>query len=220
MSRKLDIASAIALVATFGFTCMSADGSGAAAQARSPQIVASIVATAAEPENHRPDNLLPDAYPAPQAVPAVEEVTTPDAAAPSSADTLAELVAQQDTTDTSRELECLAGAVYFEAKSETLAGQLAVGRVVVNRAHSGRFPTSYCGVVYQQSQFSFVRGKAMPAINRESRGWKTAVAIARIADEGSWHSTAEGALFFHAARVSPAWRLTKIARVDNHVFYR
>jgi len=92
--------------------------------------------------------------------------------------------------------------------------------VVINRARSGRFPGSYCGVVYQRSQFSFVRGNAMPPINRASRDWKEAVAIARIADEGAYNSSVEGALFFHAARVSPGWRLTRIARVDNHIFYR
>lgn len=120
----------------------------------------------------------------------------------------------------SRELECLAGAVYFEARSETLAGQLAVGRVIVARAASGRFPKSYCGVVYQPAQFSFVRASGMPAVNRESRLWQQAVKIALIADSGTWKSPVEGAMFFHAARVSPAWGKTRIARVDNHIFYR
>jgi spore germination cell wall hydrolase CwlJ-like protein len=60
----------------------------------------------------------------------------------------------------------------------------------------------------------------MPGINTGSRDWHKAVAIARIADSNSWRSPVEGALFFHAARVSPGWRLTRIARVDNHVFYR
>ncbi|MFN3459326.1 MAG: cell wall hydrolase, partial [Novosphingobium sp.] len=151
-------------------------------------------------------------------------VATPEAAIeadPANADSLAELV--EDTTipaSLSDELECLAGAVYFEAKSETLAGQLAVGRVIVARASSGRFPSSYCGVVYQPSQFSFVRGRSMPAINRDSHAWQTAVRIARIADEGLWKSPVEGAMFFHAARVSPRWDKTRMARVDSHIFYR
>ncbi|MGV3511106.1 MAG: cell wall hydrolase [Novosphingobium sp.] len=134
---------------------------------------------------------------------------------------LAELVEEtQVPSALSNELECLAGAVYFEAKSETLAGQLAVGRVIVARANSGRFPSSYCGVVYQPSQFSFVRGHGMPAINRDSRAWQTAVRIARIADEGLWKSPVEGAMFFHAAHVSPRWGKTRMARVDSHIFYR
>ena len=136
-------------------------------------------------------------------------------------ESLAELVATQaEPAELTSEMECLAGAIYFEAKSETLAGQLAVGRVIVARAKSGRFPTSYCGVVYQPSQFSFVRGRSMPAIPKGSKAWKNAVAVAQIAHENSWSSPVEGALFFHAAYVSPGWRLTRIARVDNHVFYR
>jgi spore germination cell wall hydrolase CwlJ-like protein len=60
----------------------------------------------------------------------------------------------------------------------------------------------------------------MPAINTASQDWREAVAIARIADAGAWRSPVEGALFFHAARVSPSWRATRIARIGNHVFYR
>ena len=147
-----------------------------------------------------------------EAAPALPEITPA---------TLAALVsAQPQPTELSRELNCLAGAVYFEAKSESLAGQLAVGRVVIARSRSGRFPNSYCGVVYQRSQFSFVRGNAMPTLDHGSRQWRNAVAIAQIAHADAWHSPVEGALFFHAARVSPNWRLTKVARIDNHVFYR
>ncbi len=226
MSRKLDIASAIAVVGTLGFTLLSADGSGAVAQDRAPVAVSAPtmnpipIPQAAGPEaaaTGASDNLLSQSAFTPQG----DDADAVPARAVDRSLTLSGLVAAQQTAiDASRELECLAGAVYFEAQSETLEGQLAVGRVVVNRARSGRFPASYCGVVFQPSQFSFVRGKAMPAINRASAGWKHAVAIAQIADEGSWDSEAEGALFFHAARISPGWRLKRIARVDNHVFYR
>ncbi len=140
---------------------------------------------------------------------------------PLRAPTLASLVAAQPQPgDLPRELNCLAGAIYFEAKSESLSGQLAVGRVIVARSKSGRFPNSYCGVVFQPSQFSFVRGGTMPGIARASRQWRNAVAVAQIAHSGSWRSPVEGALFFHATHVSPAWRLTRMARVENHVFYR
>lgn len=128
--------------------------------------------------------------------------------------------AQPTASDLSPEMRCLAGAIYFEARGESLEGQLAVGRVVVNRSKSGRFPASYCGVVYQPSQFSFVRGRSMPAVRTGSEDWREAVAVARIADQDAWSSEAPGALFFHAARVSPSWRLTRLARVDNHIFYR
>lgn len=121
----------------------------------------------------------------------------------------------------SAELECLAGAIYFESKSEPLKGQLAVGHVIANRAHSGRFPSSYCGVVYQRSQFSFVRGHSMPHINRDGVQWRNAVAIAKIVDQGLQPSPLSGkALFFHARRVSPSWHLTRVGAIGNHIFYR
>ncbi len=132
------------------------------------------------------------------------------------------LVAQfRDSDPGSRELECLAAGIYFESKSEPLAGQLAVGQVIANRADSGRrFPSSYCGVLFQRGQFSFVRGKSYPAIPRASRQWQTAVAIARIVDQDLHDSQVPDALFFHAKRVQPRWRLTRMGSVGNHVFYR
>ncbi|MCL6741616.1 cell wall hydrolase [Sphingomonas sp. RB56-2] len=136
-------------------------------------------------------------------------------------ETLAETVAKLRSSDPgSRELECLAGAIYFESKSESLSGQLAVGHVIANRAASGRFPSSYCGVVYQRSQFSFVRGHSMPYIPRASQDWKDAVAIAKIVDEKLHPSPMGKALFFHARRVSPGWRMSRVGTLGNHIFYR
>jgi Cell Wall Hydrolase len=140
---------------------------------------------------------------------------------PVSASTLAGLVRAQDVSGAlDSESHCLAGAVYFESKGETLPGQLAVARVVMARAKSGRFPSSYCGVVFQKSQFSFVRGNHMPAIDTGSQNWRNAVAISKIAMNASWKSPVEGALFFHAKYVAPGWRLTRLGAVDNHIFYR
>jgi hypothetical protein len=135
---------------------------------------------------------------------------------------LASLVAQFRGSDPgSRELECLAVGVYFEAKSEPLTGQLAVGEVIANRANSdGRFPSSYCGVLFQRGQFSFIRGHHWPKVNKSGKQWQTAVAIAQIVDQDLKDSAAENALFFHAKRVSPGWRLKRVASIGNHIFYR
>ncbi|MEO8722048.1 MAG: cell wall hydrolase [Sphingobium sp.] len=134
---------------------------------------------------------------------------------------LANLVSSYGAGDAlDEQSKCLAGAVYYESKGESLSGQLAVARVIINRAHSGRFANSLCGVVYQPGQFSFVRGRTIPSINTASRDWHEAVAISRIALENSWTNVAEGALFFHARRVSPGWRLQKVVAIDNHIFYR
>jgi hypothetical protein len=221
MSRIFNRAAAVAVAATLVTTLFSATGSGAAAQVpTSTPSLASGAPAAAIQESSPSFPAVTVSTPVVQPLPAAA-VDEDDAADAPRAATLAALVDRNDDTpDLSRELECLAGAVYFEAKSEPLAGQLAVGRVIVARSKSGRFPNSYCGVVYQRSQFSFVRGGGMPPIARGSRQWKNAVAIARIANEGSWKSPAEGALYFHAARVSPGWRLTRVAQIQNHVFYR
>jgi len=121
----------------------------------------------------------------------------------------------------SHELECLATGVYFESKGEPLAGQLAVGKVIANRANSGgRFPSTYCGVLFQRGQFSFVHGGKLPHAPRASKMWKTAVAIARIVDQDLKDSVADKALFFHARYVSPSWHLKRVASIGNHIFYR
>lgn len=135
---------------------------------------------------------------------------------------LASMVSQlRSSNPGSRELECLAVGVYFESKGEPLEGQLAVGQVIANRANSkGRFPGSYCGVLFQRSQFSFIRGRSLPSAPRASRQWQNAVAIAKIVDQDLHRSSVGDALFFHARYVSPRWRLKRIASVGNHIFYR
>ena len=218
MTTKLRYASTIAVAATLITTLISAEGSGAVAQS-----------LPAGPAIEFTSQAIVQPLPAPAVEAPVDEIApgstqaSPSTSAPAPVDaaSLSQLVAETPTpSDLSSELACLAGAIYFEAKGETLAGQLAVGRVIVARSRSGRFPASYCGVVYQRSQFSFIQGRGMPAINKSGRAWTEAARIARIAHEGSWKSPVEGALFFHAARVSPNWRLTRLARIDNHIFYR
>lgn len=215
MRIKLTWASGIAVLATMLTAILSAEGSGAIAQESIPAIVQ---------QQPAPEFI---SEPVVQALPVESEEaeTTPDIQPELENEidvsSLADLVAAQPHKWVlSRHMQCLAGAIYFESRGESLNGQLAVGRVIIERARSSRFPDSYCGVVFQRSQFSFVRGNRIPKIRKASQAWKKAVAIAQIAANGSWESPVEGALFFHAARVSPGWRLTRIARVDNHVFYR
>lgn len=120
------------------------------------------------------------------------------------------------------EEDCLANAVYFEARGESLQGQLAVAEVVLNRARSGRYPPTWCGVVTQHAQFSFVRHGVIPAANRGSEAWRRAVAIARIAQTGTTRMLAANVLWYHANYVSPAWgrRLSRSSVIGAHIFYR
>ncbi len=223
MSRKTNFAGTVALASIFAFTLFSSEPTGAAALAQDTSSQNDLPAlNAPYAANERSDiqvQPIPDSI-VPEAPEADATDTSPDTA-PVSAASLQQLVVKQaSSAPLSRELNCLAGAIYFESKSEPLVGQLAVGRVIVARSRSGRFPNSYCGVVYQPSQFSFVRGSTMPAIPKASQDWKEAVAVAQIAHEGSWKSPVEGAMFFHAARVSPGWRLARVGKLGNHVFYR
>ena len=135
---------------------------------------------------------------------------------------LASMVADLSSPEPgSRELECLATGIYYEAKSEPLKGQLAVGQVIANRADSGgRFPSTYCGVLFQRGQFSFVHGQSLPRVAHSSKQWQTAVAIAKIVDQDLKDSVIGNALFFHARYVSPGWHLKRVASIGNHVFFR
>ncbi|HZC38214.1 MAG TPA: cell wall hydrolase [Sphingomicrobium sp.] len=150
-----------------------------------------------------------------------EAVTTSAPALKPSGD-LAAMVAQLRGPDAgSHELACLATGIYFESKGEPLAGQLAVGKVIANRAASaGRFPPTYCGVLFQRGQFSFVHGHALPSVPRANKQWQTAVALAKIVDQDLQESSVGNALFFHARYVSPGWHAKRVASIGNHIFYR
>ncbi|OYY64663.1 cell wall hydrolase [Sphingomonas sp. 28-62-11] len=135
--------------------------------------------------------------------------------------TLAAAVAAQEPPMTvDSDLACLAGTIFFESKGESLQGQLAVANVVINRTKSGRFPRSICSVVKQPGQFSFVRGGRMPSIGNGNAQYRTALAVAQVAMAERWESPVANALFFHARHVSPGWRLTRVAAIGGHVFYR
>ncbi|HEY0325672.1 MAG TPA: cell wall hydrolase [Allosphingosinicella sp.] len=122
-----------------------------------------------------------------------------------------------------QEQDCLASAVYFEARGESLEGQLAVAEVVMNRAASGRYPSTLCGVVEQPWQFSFVNAtRSIPNANRDSAAWRRAVAIARIAQDGVTDQLSGDCLWYHADYVSPSWgrRLNRVTKIGLHIFYR
>jgi spore germination cell wall hydrolase CwlJ-like protein len=120
-----------------------------------------------------------------------------------------------------REQECLANAVYFEARSEPIEGQLAVAEVVLNRAASGRYPADLCAVITQKAQFSFIQRGKFPRADRGSEAWKKAVAIASIARQKLAGSLPKDVLWYHATYVSPSWgkRLTKQTQIGLHIFY-
>ena len=152
-------------------------------------------------------------------------LSSPGTAQPGERPNYADLVTP-DTID--REQRCLAEAVYFEARSEPEEGQAAVAQVVLNRAKSGLYPSSICGVVYQNRhrylgcQFTFAcEGKALHITDSES--WQNATRIAQEVLEGKTYLTQVGAsTHYHADYVHPRWarRLTRMEMIGRHIFYR
>ena len=117
---------------------------------------------------------------------------------------------------------CLATAVYFESMGESLEGQLAVAQVVINRAHSGKYPTTLCAVVKQKAQFSFVRAGQFPRVDAGCEAWRKAQAIARIASAEMAKVIPTDVLWYHADYVAPSWgrRLARVEKIGAHIFYR
>ena len=138
--------------------------------------------------------------------------------APATLDQLVDGYSGYESMDT--EKDCLARAVYYEARGEPLEGQLAVANVVLNRTTSGRYPSSICGVVRQPAQFSFVRRGHIPAAPH-NEAWRKAVAIADIASARFADGLTSNVLWYHADYVAPSWgrRLNRVAKIGAHIFY-
>jgi len=127
------------------------------------------------------------------------------------------------------DLACLAENVYREARGEPLAGQYAVAEVTMNRVASPLFPDTVCGVVHE-SRFDPVRKRQVGAFSwteldslRRPSGlaWERAMAVASTVYDSSEAPYVDGALFYHATRVTPAWARSKVqvARIGRHIFY-
>jgi len=130
--------------------------------------------------------------------------------------------------DYDRDMHCLATAVYFEARGESIAGQRAVAQVVLNRVLDYRYPDNVCGVVFQNQtwrnrcQFSFACDGQPERIN-DKGSWATAVDIAREALDGDYFLEGVGeATHYHATYVRPRWSraLRKVEKVGTHIFYQ
>lgn len=112
------------------------------------------------------------------------------------------------------DIDCLAQAVYYEAKTEPRAGQYAVARVVINRAKKRR---SLCSVVFEPKQFHWTnKGYRAPY----GRQWIVAQEEARKALDGP--DTVNGATHFHNQTVKPYWSRTLkfVIRIGAHSFYK
>jgi spore germination cell wall hydrolase CwlJ-like protein len=119
---------------------------------------------------------------------------------------------------------CIAVAVYHEARGESLEGQLAVARVIMNRAASGKYPASWCGTVKQPWQFSFENPHTgqLPYVDQNSASWRKALGVTRLAIADAVPTLSKDVLWYHATYVAPSWgrRLSFAQKIGTHIFYR
>ncbi len=126
-----------------------------------------------------------------------------------------------------RELNCLAEAVYYEARSEGPEGQMAVAEVVMNRVRDSRFPKTVCGVVYQGRyretgcQFTFTCDGSL-RFKPFGLAWDRAKAVALHVRMGLNKPVTNNATHYHTDYVNPYWAagLIETAEVGSHIFYR
>lgn len=129
--------------------------------------------------------------------------------------------------DGGAELACLAEAIYFEARGESIDGQIAVGEVILNRAESPAFPDTVCKVVAQGSQnlnacqFSY-KCDGKPEVMNDRESLRRAKDIAILLMKGERRAVSNNATHYHADYVSPGWSksLAKTTSVGSHIFYR
>ena len=118
------------------------------------------------------------------------------------------------------DLNCLAEAIYFEARGESRQGQAAVAEVILNRVDSRQFPSTVCGVINQPAQFSYTIGGPKPIHNKAA--YQRARDIAQAALSGAPRELTGGATYFHTPAVRPSWsrRMHRTVQIGAHIFYR
>ena len=136
-------------------------------------------------------------------------------------------LAAQPAAKGGKEWQCLAEALYFEARGETVKGQFAVAEVIMNRVDSPRFPNSVCGVVHQGTgrrhacQFSYTcDGK--PDVIAERDAFQRVGKVARAMLSGAPRELTDGATHYHTTAVRPKWSrvFAQTASIGVHRFYR
>ena len=144
------------------------------------------------------------------------------------AKTPAERLGLFDAKSRAKSEKCLTEAVYFEARGEAVRGQIAVAQVVLNRAFSGKYPDTVCGVVYQNKhrhlacQFTFACDNN-PDVVREPDMWDRAQKISKAMLDGQlWLPEVDKSTHYHAYWVRPSWvnEMKKMYKFGVHTFYR
>jgi len=136
-------------------------------------------------------------------------------------------LAQQPVATGGEQWECLAEALYFEARGESVRGMFAVGEVILNRVDSNNYPDTLCAVINQgtgrkyQCQFTYTCDGRAETIG-EPRSWERVGKVARILMDGAPRVLTGGATHYHTKAVNPSWaqRYPRTASIGSHLFYR
>lgn len=126
-----------------------------------------------------------------------------------------------------QEWKCLAEALYFEARGETVKGQFAVAEVILNRVDSARFPDTVCGVVNQGTgrkhacQFSYTCDGRAETI-AEPKAYERVAKVAKLMLAGAPRQLTDGATYYHTSGVKPKWsrKFARTTTIGVHQFYR
>ncbi|MEM9584219.1 MAG: cell wall hydrolase [Pseudomonadota bacterium] len=138
---------------------------------------------------------------------------------------VAELNARPNATGDAQ-WACLAEALYFEARGETLKGQIAVAEVILNRVSSRKFPNTVCGVIHQGTgrkyacQFTYTCD-GHPETVHEPAAYQRVAKVARMMLDGAPRKLSGGATYYHTTAVRPSWsrKFRRTARLGVHLFY-
>lgn len=148
------------------------------------------------------------------------------------------IAANIDDMPEEQAIECLARNIYFESANESLAGQISVGLVVLNRVNDARFPSEICDVIYQGRFGTNTRAKKLHACQfswtcdgksdnpRSETKMQEAKKVAQLVYQmhKSGYDITDGATHYHATYVSPSWNrdtnMKRVGKVDTHIFYR
>jgi spore germination cell wall hydrolase CwlJ-like protein len=128
-----------------------------------------------------------------------------------------------DTNNRDRHFNCISRAIYWEARGQSRAGQIAVGQVILNRANDRRFPADVCDVVYQRRgnscQFTWACTNRRTLAPSNQDDWHEAQHSAQLVLSNMPDLT-RGALYFHDTSVVGWHHLRRTTRIDNHIFYK
>lgn len=138
-----------------------------------------------------------------------------------------EWLATQTLQKGDKQWGCLAEALYFEARGESVKGQFAVAEVILNRVDSAAFPDTICGVVNQGTgrkyacQFTYTCDSHSEVI-REKRAYERVGKVAHLMVKGAPRKLTDGATHYHTKAVSPRWsrKFPRTATIGVHHFYR